>query len=274
MAQDTKETPQGIINFRDVGYTVNQFLGTRRIREGLIFRSARPDDATSRDRAYLSVDLGIKTVIDLRTSTELVKQRDKRREQCSRDPSLPQSAHIEGIDYHEIKLTGRKFESQFIFLTIFRYRLEALQVVSQNILVPRGLLGLARDMLDLSGDEITEALSLCTSEQTTPVLVHCTQGKDRTGLICALVLMILDVPIDAIEHDYFLSNAGLETEREKLIKEVKQIGLTEEWVGTSKDMVVGMQRHLDDKYGGLEAYLDGIGFNKGCRVQLRDTLLY
>lgn len=86
--------------------------------------------------------------------------------------------------------------------------------------------------------------------------------------------MILDVPIDAIEHDYFLSNVGLETEREKLIKEVKQIGLTEEWVGTSKDMVVGMQRHLDDKYGGLEAYLDGIGFNKGCRVQLRDTLLY
>lgn len=45
-----------------------------------------------------------------RGSTELVKQRDKRREQCNRDPSLPQSAHIEGIDYHEIKLTGRKFE--------------------------------------------------------------------------------------------------------------------------------------------------------------------
>ncbi len=59
--------------------------------------------------------------------------------------------------------------------------MEALRVVSRNILVPRGLLGLARDMLDLSGEEITEALSLYTSEQTAPVLVHCTQGKDRTG---------------------------------------------------------------------------------------------
>ncbi len=86
--------------------------------------------------------------------------------------------------------------------------------------------------------------------------------------------MILDVPVDAIEHDYFLSNPGLAGERERLVKEVRQIGLTDEWVGTSKDMVVGMRKHLDDNYGGLDAYLDGIGFDDASRSQLRDTLLY
>jgi hypothetical protein len=33
---------QNVLNFRDVGKTVNDFLGTRRIREGLFYRSARP----------------------------------------------------------------------------------------------------------------------------------------------------------------------------------------------------------------------------------------
>lgn len=80
--------------------------------------------------------------------------------------------------------------SKFILLTIFRYRIEALQVVSQSVLVPRGLLGLVRTMLDLSGDEISEALSLYTSQRTTPVLVHCTQGKDRTGKHVAFYLTV------------------------------------------------------------------------------------
>lgn len=58
---------ENVLNFRDVGKTVNDFLGTRRIREGLFYRSARPDDATLSDRQLIRDELGIKTVIDLRT---------------------------------------------------------------------------------------------------------------------------------------------------------------------------------------------------------------
>lgn len=138
---------------------------------------------------------------------------------------MPETAHIPGIQYHEIKVTGRSFERhiaslltwwqfmyarnlsftprnagafrdtsgaqhntlandgsrKFIFLYAFRYHNEAIHIVAENVLVPRGLLGIGRDKLDHSGAEITEALTLYTSPQTTPVLVHCTQGKDRTG---------------------------------------------------------------------------------------------
>ncbi len=72
--------------------------------------------------------------------------------------------------------------SRFIFLYAFKYRNEAIHIVAENVLVPRGLLGIGRDKLDHSGAEIAEALTLYTSTQTTPVLVHCTQGKDRTGM--------------------------------------------------------------------------------------------
>lgn len=86
MAQQTPPLQQ-VPNFRDVGQTVNRFLGQRRVREGLIFRSARPgnaplpwastprshslrapsDDATPQDVALMRDQLGIKAIIDLRT---------------------------------------------------------------------------------------------------------------------------------------------------------------------------------------------------------------
>lgn len=71
--------------------------------------------------------------------------------------------------------------SKVIILFIFGYRVDAVRIMAQKVLLPRGLLGLGTDTLDHSGAEICAALSLYTSTQSTPVLVHCTQGKDRTG---------------------------------------------------------------------------------------------
>lgn len=66
---EVKDFPfENILNFRDVGHTVNCFLGgKKRVAEGKIFRSARPDDATLSDRKKLKELYGIKTTIDLRT---------------------------------------------------------------------------------------------------------------------------------------------------------------------------------------------------------------
>jgi hypothetical protein len=86
--------------------------------------------------------------------------------------------------------------------------------------------------------------------------------------------MILDVPISAIEYDYGLSDEALIPEREQRLIEIREIGLTDEWLHTADDMIVGLQKHLDSKYGGLNAYLDGIGFGAGDRAKLRDALLY
>ncbi|KAM3516039.1 hypothetical protein MY11210_000321 [Beauveria gryllotalpidicola] len=264
---------------------VTRFSTNLVVREGLVYRSARPDNASPQDMAYLADNLGIRTVIDLRTNTELARQAAKRIAHRIADPSLPETAHIPGIQYHEIKVTGRSFERhivslltwwqtlKFLFLYAFKYRNKAIRVVAENVLVPRGLLGIGRDKLDHSGAEIAEALTLYTSTQTTPVLVHCTQGKDRTGLICCLILMILDVPMDAIEYDYLLTDSGLAREREQLIKEVTSVGLTEAWAYTDRGMMAGLKKHLDDEYGGLDAYLDSIGFHQARRALVRETLL-
>lgn len=64
---------------------------------------------------------------------------------------------------------------------LFGYRVDAVRIIGQEVLLQRGLVGLAADMLAHSGAEICDALCLYATAQSTPALIHCTQGKDRTG---------------------------------------------------------------------------------------------
>lgn len=105
-------------------------------------------------------------------------------------------------------------------------------------------------------------------------MVHCTQGKDRTGIIVMLVLMILGVLEAAIEYDYELSDEGLAAEKESRLAEIRAIGLSDDFGGVAKDMTAAVRRHLDENYSGLEKYLDNIGFDAREREKLRNRLTY
>ncbi|KPM41673.1 hypothetical protein AK830_g4903 [Neonectria ditissima] len=244
---------ENVLNFRDVGKTVNEFLGVR---------------------------------------TEHINKAEKRETQAGipalvkENAALVEPMYIPGLDYQEIKITGRPLEkfwlsqlgwwefTRFLFLFLFGYRMQAIRIIGTQVMVPRGLVGLGLDTLDNSGVEIRETLSFYANKTALPSVVHCTQGKDRTGLVCALVLMILGVPVPAIEYDYGLTDAALIPEREQRLIETSQIGLTEEWVSTAKDMIVRIEQHLKDKYGGLDNYLDSIGFTASDRTLVREALLY
>ncbi|KAK6832932.1 hypothetical protein PG995_012710 [Apiospora arundinis] len=287
-----------ILNFRDVAQTVNTQCGKRLVREGVLFRSARPDDASPEDRRRLKEQYGIKTVIDLRTKTEHAKQAEKRQADL-KVPALLQSnaalaepVKIPGLRYLEIKITGGKFEKflisqlswlgyfKLIFLYLLGHRIAAIRVMSQEVMLPRGLVGLGLDTLDHSGADILEALDAFletgrvdgSSGASLPILIHCTQGKDRTGLVVALVLMVLGVPLEAISHDYLLTQRELETEREARIAEIEEIGLTPEWGDCPPDFVARIHEHLVSRYGGVDAYLDSIEFGSDKRRRLVEVL--
>jgi protein-tyrosine phosphatase len=93
-------------------------------------------------------------------------------------------------------------------------------------------------------------------------LTHCTQGKDRTGLLIALILFLLQIPTQAITHDYFLSESELLPERESRLVEIRSIGLTEDFAGCPKEWVEEMEKHLSEKYGRVRKYCRGIGFTE------------
>ncbi|TVY33257.1 hypothetical protein LSUB1_G006968 [Lachnellula subtilissima] len=269
---------ENILNFRDVGKTINGILGEKRMIEGKLFRSARPDDATFSDRERLRDEYGIKTIIDLRTVTEHANQA-KKREGDLQIPALVKSnaalaepLKIPGIKYLEININGKGFErsllwklsywsfTKLIVLMIFGYRMQAISILGREVMQPRGLVGLGFDSIDYCGPEIADALREFSNPASAPILTHCTQGKDRTGLLIALILFLIKVPIPAITHDYILSETELFPERESRLVEIRSIGLTEDFAGCPKEWIEEIEKHLEEKYGGVRQYCRGIGF--------------
>ncbi|OBT70324.1 hypothetical protein VE03_00193 [Pseudogymnoascus sp. 23342-1-I1] len=280
-----------ILNFRDVGKTINQYTGKRLVAEGRLFRSARLDDASVSDREALRHGVGIKTVMDLRTKSEHVKQA-KKREADLKIPALVKSNHalaqpmeISGLQYLNININGKGFERTLLWrlsfwnilkvliLMLFGYRMEAISILGREVMNPRGLTGLGYDTIDYCGAELATALGEFASSPRYPILVHCTQGKDRTGLIICLLLLLLDVPTDAVTYDYTLSEAGLLSEKEQRMVEIREIGLTEEFASAPRGWIGKMHEYLGEKYGGTREYLEGIGVDEGMQARITEALL-
>ncbi|KAL3428321.1 tyrosine/serine protein phosphatase [Phlyctema vagabunda] len=291
VASATTTTFQNILNLRDVGKYINDILGEKRVVEGRLFRSARPDDATMSDRRRLKDDLGIKTIMDLRTKTEHVNQA-KKREGDLKVPALLQSNEalaqpikIPGMDYLEININGKGFERSLLWklsplsftklvgLMALGYRMNAISILGREVMQPRGLVGLGYDSMDHCGPEIAQALRAYATLSNLPMLAHCTQGKDRTGLIVALILFILEIPIEAISQDYCLSEPELLPERESRLTEIRAIGLSDDFAGCPSDWITKMQEHLQEKYGGIKKYCNEIGFTDDEQQRLREVLL-
>ena len=106
-----------------------------------------------------------------------------------------------------------------------------------------------------------------------PVLVHCTQGKDRAGLVIALVLLLLQVPVDAIRHDYTSSELELLPEQDERIKEIHEVGLTEDFVRAPPEWVNKVQDHIIHGYQSVSAYLANIGVDRETQQRVQNILL-
>ncbi|KAK4679641.1 hypothetical protein QC764_205925 [Podospora pseudoanserina] len=241
----------GIINFRDVGKTVNAFLGKKVLKEGILFRSAKLDDASYKDRIRLTEVYGIKSVIDLRSKTEHLNAQEKHK---FLQKNLP--LKIPGITYTRIILPSRRFELFLLW-----------QLSWFNILPP----SLSLNTLSHSSPSISLCLSSCLSGH--PKIIHCTQGKDRTGLLTLLILLILHTPVQAITHDYHLTNSTSPLIRSIRLAEVREVGLPDSFAETDQAMVSSVISWLDATYGGVDGYLDAIGFGEQKRERLREILL-
>jgi protein-tyrosine phosphatase len=151
-------------------------------------------------------------------------------------------------------------------------RVAAIRIVGRGFMLERGLSGLALDTLDVAGKEIKEVFDVLAEQKQYPVLVHCTQGKDRTGLVVELVLLLLGISIEAIDHDYMLTVMQVASEREEKEKEVASIGLTEDFVRCDPKLIRRVEAHLNEKYGGVKAYLSGIGVSEEQQDKVREIL--
>ena len=177
------------LNFRGLGGYVMQ--DGRKVKNGTIFRSGEIGRATPEELEYIK-GLGIKTVFDFRNAVETQK--------CP-DPKLPGAEHInmcaafdglaKDFDYSPLSLLDMlSDEDQTGNAAATMYSALTASIAFTN--------------------KAYEELFKTLMAGNTPVLFHCSGGKDRTGVAAVLILLALGASEETIKEDYLLSNVYLE----------------------------------------------------------------
>lgn len=169
----------GIQNFRDLGGYRSSTTG-KNVRWGMLYRSAQIDSLGCAARRELR-NMGIRTIIDLRTPEEL-----------NNYPQIQKGFNVVHIP---------------IATEIWRkccreYRKGKIKGDTINRIVER----MNRELVINYRDEYKKLFELLLDRNNYPAIIHCSSGKGRTGIASALVLATLGVNEDIIMQDYRLSN--------------------------------------------------------------------
>lgn len=190
------------------------------------------------------IDYGVRTVIDLRFDDE-----------CSAAPNV--FAASDQVTYRNISLLADAAP------TAGRPMLPDLESIYKHILDAR--------QLALKTVFAVMAADAC------PVLIHCTAGKDRTGVVAALLLGLAGVDHATIAADYALTThyaAPLLAElRAEAAAAGRDLSTIDPYLIAPPAAMLNTLIYLAEKYGGVPAYLRHIGLTDAQIVALRQQLL-
>lgn len=245
---------RGTFNFRDIGgYATSN---GQQVRWGQVYRSALLAQLKEPDQALLHA-LGIRQVIDLRTSQEREKAPNR----------LPAGI----IDLH-LPLYERD-RSAWGTLRTLLLRPGQLDTRIRQAYVAQVIEGRATSL--------GQILQRIADPAQRPILLHCTAGKDRTGLAIALLLLALGVPDETFIADFTLSNAyqrQVQAVVQQDVQRLATLGVSSRsllpLLTVSGDNLRHVISHIQQQHGSIEAYLHGpAGVPAPTLNQLRAQLL-
>lgn len=144
----------------------------------------------------------------------------------------------------------------------------------------RSLPGLYSEMITHRGAALAAAVLAIADASEGAVLVHCTAGKDRTGLVIALALSAVGTPREAVLDDYERTEANLAGEwLDGALAAIARLPLPEgldiaTLLGASPRAVLAATLDdIDAEYGSVAAYLQGHGFDAAALARLRAWLV-
>ena len=109
-------------------------------------------------------------------------------------------------------------------------------------------------------------------DNDSPIVFHCTAGKDRTGFAAALILLALGVPRATVMEDYLLTN-GLYRRPEGLASLAPSEVLAVLW-RVQEDFLDAALHRVDADFGGIDTYLvDVLGLDDAARKELAQRYL-
>lgn len=228
-------------------------------KRGLILRSGEPNGMTDDGKQRL-LDLGIKRVFDLRSLKEVQRL------------SKGDIFIIPGVEIVSVPALviakgdqmGNTFQ-RFECGTDQPFMESYSDILNEGTASFRTIFEFLRDHLS-SGDGC---------------LIHCTAGKDRTGVTSMLILDLIGVSDEEIAKDYALTRIGLETSRDTLIARFQHLldnpdsrPGAENAFSSRVSVMQAFLKVLRQSYGGAEGYLkDRLGFPDEDIRKIRESLL-
>lgn len=238
---------EGPRNLRDLGGYPTR--AGRTTRWGRLYRADALAAMTEADLERFA-ELGIATVYDLRHDFE----RDRR-------PNPVPSVHVslmgrfagdEGPDFGE--MTSAEHGREFMRSMMLR-------------------------VLEHAGPEIGGVVNGLAAADQLPALFHCTAGKDRTGILAALVLEVLGVEREVVVDDFHLTDVYRAVGEDStgfamMIERGAPPEVAAGALGAPRETMAEILRELDERWGGAERYLaDEGGVDPAALGRLRTHLL-
>lgn len=252
-----------IKNFRDLGGLRSE--NGKTVKRGLIYRSAHLCSLTPKAADSLQKRIGLATVVDLRSPSELADKTDV----ISKGIKY---LHIPPLnDEQNPAVTGKSRRA--ILNRIMAKEGGARKHLSDTY----RLMVTAKPALD----SFSAIVKLLIDRKNAPILWHCTQGKDRTGIAAACVLMALGVPREEIMKDYLRTNRSSWFKNAMIYVGVFLITFSKH---TADELDLLLTAHscymeaaffeIDKLYGGTEGFLkDGLGLTEKDITYLRESYL-
>lgn len=252
---------EAIPNFRDFGgYKTSDGLA---IKKGLLFRSGSLARATEGDLQRLAA-LGIRTVCDLRTVQERRQGPDR----------LPGGRDI---NYVHIPIKARRHNEAGPARQLWSLLFGSARGLDYSELLTEFYQELVTDF----SPDLGRVIRLVSDRDNLPLLIHCTAGKDRTGVTCGLIQLLLGLPAERVMADYLLSNNGLDLFKAEMRRKFRLFLLAglpgERFVPLMEarpEYLLAALAQIEASYGGLDDYARrGLGLSDEDRLGLKGLFL-
>jgi len=236
-------------NFRDLGGLGAK--GGRKVAERRVFRSAELANMTRNDFDRLTNEIRLASVIDLRSAGE----RERQGTGMLAGTSV-KFHHISFLaDGGDPKADEKRFTEFPNMGHFYVYLIRKSRF----------------------GQQLIEALKIIASPENHPLVFHCAIGKDRTGLLAAMLLSVLGVADEDIIEDYALSGPAMQAVIQRLSSKPETAGMVTRvpaffWEAAPEAMALLLDE-LKKEYGSAESYLKENGADSTLVKRLETALL-
>jgi len=250
-----------IHNFRDFGgYRTNNGAS---LKKGLLYRSGDLSKASDSDIEYIA-SLGIKTVCDLRSEFERKKEPD--RTPIAKPFTFFNIPMRPIVDYHGRSL-GRLFSLMFGSERKMDYIAESYQAYREY----------ATNYLP----QLKALFHRISNPENLPVLIHCSAGKDRTGVVSSLIQLVLGVPLETVMEDYLKTNENLDAYTQEIFQRLSKLAyfgvpwrMYAPLFDARSDYLSAALNQVREEFGVIDQWIRrGLGFSEKEQAALAAVLI-